>query len=302
MKAFFNSFKVTQFQGFTVHTLQSEGVALAVVPELGAKIISLKDLRTQREWLWHPRDNLELFINRPRDAFSDSPLVGMDECLPTILPCTWRGREIQDHGEVWNRSWEVDHDAWQMGVLKTTIKLKSLPLIFERKILLQGHEVRIDYKLSNLGSVEENFVWAIHPLLRLAAEDELELPHSTRKLLNGEAWVDDVTTAIPSSNCAKAFAHPVTEAWAALKNGTTGDRLEFVWDSRQNNSLGLWITRGGWHGYHHFAIEPTNADHDCLATAAGRKRCGKIPGNDSVNWQLLLRVGTSDQFQINGNT
>ena len=297
MKAFINSFKVTQFQGFAVHTLQSEGVSLAVVPELGAKIISLKDLRTQREWLWHPRDNLKLFNNRPHDAFSDSPLVGMDECLPTILPCTWQGREIPDHGEVWNRSWEVDQDAWQMGVLKTSIKLTSLPLIFERTIQLQGHEVRIDYKLSNLENTEENFVWAIHPLLRLTAEDELELPRSTRKLLNGEAWVDDIAAVIPSSNCAKAFAHPVKEAWAAIKNEATGDRLEFVWDSLQNNSLGLWLTRGGWHGYHHFAIEPTNADHDCLATAAGRKRCGKISGNGSVNWQLLLRVGIGGQFQ-----
>ena len=118
------SFTVTEFQGFTVYTLQSDKVALAVVPELGAKIISLKDLRTQREWLWHPDDNLELFINQPHDVFSDSPLVGMDECLPTILPCTWRGRKMPDHGEVWNRSWEVDYDAWQLGVLKTTIKLK----------------------------------------------------------------------------------------------------------------------------------------------------------------------------------
>jgi hypothetical protein len=297
MKTISNSSTVTQYQGFAVHTLQSDGVALAVVPELGAKIISLKDLRTQREWLWHPRDHLELFINRPRDAFSESPLVGMDECLPTILPCTWRGQEIPDHGEVWNRSWEVDHDAWRLGILKTAIQLKSLPLIFERSIVLQGNEVRIDYKLSNLEGAEEKFVWALHPLLRLVTEDELELPRSTRKLLNGETWVDAVDSAIPSSNCAKAFAHPVTEPWAAIKNEATGDRLEFVWDSLQNNSLGLWITRGGWHGYHHFAIEPTNADHDCLATAAGRERCGTIPGNSSVNWQLLLRVGTSELFQ-----
>jgi hypothetical protein len=286
------SFTVTEFQGFTVYTLQSDKVALAVVPELGAKIISLKDLRTQREWLWHPGDNLELFINRPGAAFSNSPLVGIDECLPTISTCTWQGREMPDHGEVWNCSWEVDHDAWQQGVLKTSVKLKSLPLIFERTIQLQGYEVRIDYKLSNVKGSKQKFLWAFHPLLRLVAGDELELPPSTRKLLNGETWVDAVTSVIPPGNCAKAFAHPVTEAWAAVKNETTGDRLEFVWDSQQNNSLGLWITRGGWHGHHHFAIEPTNADHDCLATAAGHKRCGRIPGHGSVNWQVLLRVGT----------
>ena len=293
MKVFREFFNYPAVPGFDVHTLRSEAVALSVVPELGAKIISLKDLRTQREWLWHPRDNLELFRNRPRDAFSDSPLVGMDECLPTILPCTWRGRELPDHGEVWNQAWEVDQDAWQLGVLKTVIKLKSSPFVFERAIALQERQIRIDYKLTNLENTEEDFVWAFHPLLRLMAEDKLELPGSTRKLLNGETWVDAVASAIPTSNCAKAFAHPVSEGWAAVINGVTGDRLEFVWDSFQNNSLGLWITRGGWHGYHHFAIEPTNADHDSLATASKRKRCGTVAGNGSVRWQLLLRVGSA---------
>jgi hypothetical protein len=290
-----NSLTIQQLQGFAVHTLRSEGVALSVVPELGAKIISLKDLRTQREWLWHPRDNLELFRNNPQDSFSDSPLVGMDECLPTILPCTWRGRELPDHGEAWNRAWEVDSNAWRLGVLKTKIKLKSSPFVFERAIILQGREILIDYKLSNLADSEEDFVWALHPLLRLVAEDKLKLPGSTRKLLNGENWVDAVASAIPDRNCAKTFAHPVSEGWAAVKNGVTGDCLEFVWNPFQNNSLGLWITRGGWHGYHHFAIEPTNADDDSLVTASKRKRCGTVPGNGSVVWQLLLRVGNTGQ-------
>lgn len=296
MKTCANSLIIQQFQGFAVHTLRSDAVALSVVPELGAKIISLKDLRTKREWLWHPRDDLELFRNKPRDAFSDSPLVGMDECLPTILPCTWRGRELPDHGEVWNHAWDVDEGAWQLGVLKTIIKLKSSPLVFERAIALQGCEIRIDYRLTNLEAAEEDFIWAFHPLLRLTAEDKLELPLSTRKLLNGETWVDAVASAIPASNCAKAFARPVSEGWAAIKNDVTRDRLEFIWDSFQNNSLGLWITRGGWHGYHHFAIEPTNANHDSLATASKGKCCGTVAGNGSVNWQLLLRVGSAGQL------
>jgi len=146
-----------------------------------------------------------------------------------------------------------------------------------------------------LGESEEDFVWALHPLLRLVAEDKLKLPGSTRKLLNGENWIDAVASAIPNRNCAKAFAHPVSEGWAAVKNGATGDCLEFVWNSFQNNSLGLWITRGGWHGHHHFAIEPTNSDDDSLVTASKRKRCGTVAGNGSVAWQLLIRVGNAGQ-------
>lgn len=31
--------------------------------------------------------------------------------------------------------------------------------------------------------------------------------------------------------------------------------------------LGIWITRGGWRGSHHFALEPTNASCDALSEA-----------------------------------
>ncbi|HXC35316.1 MAG TPA: hypothetical protein VNV43_05535 [Candidatus Acidoferrales bacterium] len=294
MNTIANTSAIRDFQGFAVHTLRNGRVALAVIPELGARFISLKDLQTQREWLWHPGENMDLFKNQPSDAFSDSPLAGMDECLPTILPCTWRGRKLPDHGEVWNRSWEVDTDAWQEGILKTSIRLKSAPFTFERILELEEGEIQLNYKLSNLGSTEEHFLWAVHPLLRLKAGDRLELPGSTRQLLNGADWVDDVFSAGAPQNCAKAFAHPVSEGWAAVNNDTTGDRLRFAWDPVQNSSLGLWITRGGWHGYHHFAIEPSNADHDCLATASARNRCGVVAANSSVTWQLTLRVGSEE--------
>ncbi len=291
MKALTNHSSTRQFQGFVVHVLNNDEVELIVVPELGAKIISLKNLRTRREWLWHPGDHLKLFRNQPGDDFSTSPMVGMDECLPTILPCSWRDRTLPDHGEVWNQSWQVDQDAWGNGVLTTSIQLKFSPFAFQRTIELHGNEVRFSYKLSNLIAVEEKFIWAIHPLLRLAAGDELDLPGSTRQLLNGETWVDAVALAVPDKNCAKVFASPVNEGWAAVKNERQGDRLEFAWDPEENDTLGLWLSRGGWHGHHHFAIEPTNASDDSLVVAAGRKHCGTIAGHSSATWQLSMRVG-----------
>jgi len=284
-------FAKRQFQGFVVYALGNGEVELVVVPELGAKIVSLKNLRTGREWLWYPKDNLKLFRNEPRDEFSASPLVGMDECLPTILPCSWRGRSLPDHGEAWSQSWQVDENAWQNGVLTTSIRLKTSPFLFQRTIELSGNAVQFNYKLSNLSSMEEHYVWAIHPLLRLIEGDELDLPESTRALLNDTAWIDAITLAIPKTNCAKVFASPVSEGWAAIKNEIMRDRLEFAWEPKENNALGLWLTRGGWHGHHHFAIEPTNASDDSLVNATARKQCGTVAGNSFVTWRLFLKVG-----------
>jgi hypothetical protein len=282
---------IGQVEGFAVYVLRTQALEVAVVPELGAKIISLKNLRTQREWVWHPKEKLELFKNSARDEFSASPLVGIDECLPTIMPCSWRGRQLPDHGEVWNAPWTVDAGAWHEGVLKTSLKLEHSPFEFERALQLRKDHLLFDYKLSNLAEVDEPFIWALHPLLRLKEGDELELPKSTRCLFNGEAWVDDVASAMPPRKCRKAFACPVREGWAAIKNNRHGDRLQFAWDATANNTLGLWLTRGGWHGHHHFAIEPTNADHDSLAVAARLQRCGVVPGRASTTWQLSARAG-----------
>jgi galactose mutarotase-like enzyme len=291
MKALTNQSRMRWVQGFAVHVLANEEVELAVVPELGAKIISLKDLRTGREWLWHPPDGARLFKNDLRDDFSASPLVGIDECFPTIEPCFWQGRELPDHGEIWSMPWQLDAEAWENGILKTRVRLRISPFEFERTIELRGNNVFIGYKLHNLSTSEESFLWAMHPLLRLEAGDQLELPASTRELLNGEAWVDAVTSAIPDQSCAKIFARPVNEGWAAIHNRDKGDRLAFVWDSAENNTLGLWLTRGGWHGHHHLAIEPTNANDDSLAVTAARKHCGTVAGKSSTGWQLCIRVG-----------
>ena len=292
MKALAHSCAMQLQQGFEVYVLNNEEIELAVVPELGAKIISLKNLRTGREWMWHPPGGPKLFANRPGDDFSRSPLVGADECLPTVAPCVWQGRDLPDHGEVWCESWEVDSAAWAGGQLKTSVRLKISPFEFERTVGLHEDEIHLGYRLNNLSAQGEAFLWAFHPLLSSQAGDQLELPASTRALLNGAGWVDAAPLTIPENNSAKVFAQPVTEGLAGIRNRLTGDRLEFVWNPMENDTLGLWLTRGGWHGHHHFAIEPANGDNDTLALAAGRNRCGIVPASDSVSWQIRLRVGS----------
>src|SRR5882672_5385838 len=102
--------EVRNEQGFSAHVLSSRKLRITVVPELGAKIISLKDLHTGREWMWHPRGGLKLFRNRPGDDFSQSPLVGVDEGLPTVPLFFGRARELPDQGELWCIPWGGDGD------------------------------------------------------------------------------------------------------------------------------------------------------------------------------------------------
>ena len=286
-----NSCAVRREQGFEVYTLSNQEVELAVVPELGARIISLKDLRTGREWLWHPAGGRKLFRNRAGDNFASSPLIGVDECLPTIAPCSWQERDLPDHGEVWAAAWTLDFEAWERGLLRTSVSLEISPFDFERTIELQENKVLLSYLLNNRAEEEEHYLWAMHPLVRLQIGDQLELPAATRVLLNGAPWLDALNPTTPKGDCEKIFAWPVSEGQAAISNPETGDRLEFEWDAEENNTLGLWLNRGGWHGHHHFALEPANGEPDVLTAAAQRKCCGMVAARSSVAWQVCIQVG-----------
>jgi galactose mutarotase-like enzyme len=291
MNAVGTNYSVRREQGFEVFILSNQEVELAVVPELGARIISLKDLRSGREWLWHPAGGRKLFRNRAGDNFESGPLVGLDECLPTIAPCSWQERHLPDHGEVWAAAWALDAEAWEGGLLRTSVSLKISPLDFERTIELQANEIRLSYQLKNRAAVPELYLWAMHPLLQLQSGDQLELPASTRALLNGASWLDALHSTRPKGDCEKIFACLVREGRAAISNPDTGDRLEFEWDAAQNNTLGLWLNRGGWHGHHHFALEPANGEPDILTAAAQHKHCGVIAAHGSVTWQVCIQVG-----------
>lgn len=278
-------------QGFQIYVLRNQDLEIAIVPELGAKIISLRNLRTNREWMWHPDGGRKLFRNWLGDDFSHSPLVGADECLPTVARCSLRGRPLPDHGEVWSVPWKVDDEAWEKAVLKTSVELPVSPFGFERTIEITGKQARLSYCLRNRSPVAERYLWALHPLLAVQPGDQLQMPATTRALLNGEPWIDAVDSYIPDGGCSKVFASPVVEGSVRIQNSRHGDELTLEWNPAENDTLGLWLTRGGWHGHHHLAVEPTNGANDALEVAATEKRCGTIPALGSRLWSVAVRLG-----------
>ena len=277
--------------GFDLFILRNSNVELAVVPALGARIISLKNLHTGRDWLWHPASGLKLFRNQPGDDFSLSTLVGWDECLPTIAPCTWKGRENPDHGEAWSLAWKLDADAWKRGMLRTSVRLPVSSFHFTRTLQLTGNRLIVEYVLENPAPVAQEFLWAAHPLLALHEGDRLDLTDETRFQLNGDSWLESLEFSAGSAGCAKLYAGPLRQGRAGVFNSRTGDRLTFEWDTAECDTLGLWLTRGGWHGHHHLALEPANGAPDSLAIAASHpNRCGLVPPQSKKTWRIQVRV------------
>jgi len=306
-------------QGYQVYALQGRTATLAMVPELGGRIISLRSLRTGREWCWHQDRSDWLWANDPGDPFGSSPQAGMDECVPSVAACRVKGRAIPDHGEVWYQAWSLDAKALAEDELRAELALTVSPFVFSRSIRVgpDGAFV-LDYALRNTGSEPEPFLWSSHPLLNLEAGDRLELPAEVAGLhlnggLNGDpaapirmgdvwAWPEPFPGvrldegAVPGmpGGCVKGFAGPLTTGYAAVGNERTGDRLTFTWDPAENPFLGLWLNRGHG-GFHHVALEPCNGAPDALAdalkeTLAGWRQHGTVPPRATVRWRLNLEI------------
>jgi galactose mutarotase-like enzyme len=280
-------------------------VELLVIPELGAAIVSLRSVRTGRQWMWQRPDAVGLFPNALGDPFEQSPLTGAVECLPTIAPCAVPGRMLPDHGEAWMSAWELDEAAFRCGAIQTSVRLPISQLEFSRSIQLDGPVARFAYRIVNPSPQPVSYLWAFHPLFAVGTGDRLELPASIQSVRaaasqgypclaeTGEwKWpepvpgfrLDAVGDGSRPDSFAKVFADysECREGYAALCRGD--ERLEFRFDPKEVSGLGLWFTDGGWQGFTHVAIEPTSHTSDSLLDAGGKLL---TPGSES-RWQFEI--------------
>lgn len=299
--------------GFEIFGLRNEFVEIKIVPELGGRILSLRDRRSGREWMDRPHGQA-LFRNDYGDDFASGTFAGADECIPTIAPVRWRGRDLPDHGEIWALGWSLDESLFREGMIKTSVDLPVSPFTFSRTITLCGERVLLDYEVTNRGEQEEFFLSAHHPLYALEPGDELHLPAEVQEVfVSGSAgkveclpetrwrWPEPKpgihlgNLDLGGEGYAKFFAGPLQQGEAALVNRRTGAGLEVSWDPLQNPWLGIWLTRGAYKGFHHLAIEPTNGcgdSLDALVPDSSESNHGRapapLPPGASRSWQIEI--------------
>ncbi len=185
-------------EGFHAVELDTGALGLTLIPELGGKISSLRDLRSGREWLWrHPR----MAYRRVPHGSSYVALAdtgGWDECFPSVSACIypappWQGAAIQDHGEIWSQPAEVDIKGnGATALLRTRTRGVALPYVFDRTLRLAAGlaRVRFDYAVANMSDDELDFIWSAHPLIAIEPGMQLRLPpaarfHATRFTADG---------------------------------------------------------------------------------------------------------------------
>ena len=303
--------------------LQNDTVRLVVEPLLGARVVSLVDRRTGREWLVQG----QLPGDAARDAwaaedavFGGAQAFGWDECLPTVAPCTDplypAAPRLRDHGDGWGRPVEVDADADRVATVWAS---RRWPYTFSRSLRLDGPFAVAEYRLEVFGDRPLPILWSMHALLALEPGSRLVVEpagmarvthHGGFRLppaAHAVAWPDgaplplDVVDSVEAGRAAKLYvdAPPVMRVAAT---GTDGAELRFEWDRAFAPALGIWLDYGGWpageEGRHQVALEPTTAPDDDLASAMAADRARVIKPGEPVSWTVALELvpgsGTAD--------
>lgn len=299
--------------------LDNGRLRVVVLPELGAKIASLRALPRGEELLQAP-----LLPYGPRDqamAFDAADASGFDECLPSVNACqlsTPAGpAQIPDHGDFWRIPFRVQRTGEKVRFEADGF---SLPLSFAKTLWLDGDRLRIEYSVRNTGSQSCEYLWASHPLFVVEAGDRVELPPSVQSVLvTGSArerlragksctWpktaledgrVADLSLAgSPQEEIGdKLFAEGLRDGWCALHRGRLNTTIRVEFNLEECPALGLWLCYGGWPleraaRQQCVALEPCTAPFDSLADASRQGKAQRLAAGEAAAWSISIFVGT----------
>jgi hypothetical protein len=297
-------------------TLTTEAVELEVVSEVGARVVSLRDRRRDREWLVQgekPRELEQMDWAEDGVVFAGRESFGWDECLPTTAPCPDPldpGVDLRDHGDQWGRGayMRLDHEH---GAVEHTWAVARWDYRLHRRLSFADEQtVLAEYLVESQAQVPLPFHWAQHPVIRAEPGSYIDLPEvnaATCSWRNGIELPEALSwpKATLGDGSEKDLACVRSgEGWAAVLYADAsegarvvapdGARLDFEWDHGFAPALRVWLSFGGWPAdgepSEQIALEPCTSMHDHLAGAMvdGVERI--LPPGGELRWWVRLRL------------
>lgn len=289
--------------GFKAITLTDHQYSITILPEKGGDIISLRDEKSDIEFLWASPQGLR--SDTPSRSFIDNYEGGWQECFPTGGPAiSYRGASIGQHGEVHALSWSVIDMSHSASEASVTLYVKTIktPFAIQKKITLRHHVgiIEIDEKITNESPESLPVLWGHHPALGGNFLDEYckvdapakrvssyVLPENSITgqfdqnisgewplLHNKKGDIVDVSDVPPPSaqTADMLFLSELTDGWVAVTNREKKVGLAFLFDPTIFTTVWFWQMYGGGVGYPWYsraytcALEPFTGIPDPHAT------------------------------------
>ncbi len=297
--------------------LSTDAAELEVVGEVGARVVSLRDKRRDREWLLQgsPPAELQQMAWAQEDVVFGGPeSFGWDECLPTTSVCadplTPDGRPLRDHGDQWGRGAYLTLDEVH-GAVEHTWSVPRWDYRMHRRLSFDDDQtVLAEYAIVSHANDPLPISWAQHGVLALEPGCRIDLPGVTHVVSSTTMGID-LPVELPWPRATTADGRELdlsrvsteegwaTVVYAAAAEGAAvvapdGARLGFEWDHQFAPVLRIWQAYGGWPlgeaPVEQVALEPCTSMHDHLAAAmADGKERALAPGAE-LRWWVRLRL------------
>jgi galactose mutarotase-like enzyme len=265
-------------EGWRSLVLEDETLQVTVLPDKGADVYSLVDLRTGVDVLFKAPWGLRPPGSPPLEGSGDDEFLwnyegGWQELLPSVNEaCTYRGRRIPFHGEVATLTWEHEVMDDADGIQLWT-RCRQTPFRLERTMRLRAGTLEVAGTVVNDSDVSAHFVWGHHvvvgpPFLgagcrieaaarTIVTAPELWEPETARiEPRQRAAWphapiraggtVD--LRAVPGPEAAShddLYLTDLTGGELSVTNPRLGLRFELEWDPAVFRYVVLWQPYGG---------------------------------------------------------
>jgi galactose mutarotase-like enzyme len=237
--------------GWRSVVLENGKLRVVVLPDKGAEIHQIVDLRTGTEILFEASWGLQQPGAVPlpgsgEDAFMWNYAGGWQELFPSVnAACTYRGRPIPFHGEVASLPWQ--HEVLEAGDDEVAVRFwtrcRVLPFLLERVLRLRAGDATLTVEGTVVNESPEvaHFVWGHHCVVGppfLEAGCRLEIPARTI-VTSPELWEADTARLEPARR----------EPWplAPLRGGGTVDLRDIPGpDTGSHDDLYVTELDAGW--------------------------------------------------------
>ena len=259
------------FKGEPALVLQNESLTAVILPEWGAKTVSLVHRPSGIETLWQ-NPSPTFARTGYGDSYGNGEFAGFDEMFPTISrgyyeSAPWAGTEVPDHGEVWSIPWEsaegFDHVTFSVNGVR-------FPYRLQKTVSLQEDRLVARYAAENLADHPLDFIWAAHPLFNAAQGMKFIVPRGMRRIINavpgpvlggyggkfdfpGKNRLDLVPPRNDTGYQKYWFEQKVSEGWCILHDPDRRLSIGMSFPPGQVPWLGMWLNEGGLAGQYNVA-------------------------------------------------
>ncbi|WDR05219.1 hypothetical protein PSQ90_13090 [Devosia rhodophyticola] len=268
--------------------LSSDALEVQVAPAFGARVVSLIDRRTGRNWL--TQGPLVGATDNEAD-FTGAPSRGWDECFPTVSRCTdptW-GRNLRDHGDLWAREWTHTSSANQISCTYIDPNYR-----FTRRLTVDGAKLVAAYELQSTSGTALPWLWSQHCLLA-CQPDETFAVEGILDICTDDGESADLSPirGIEDGLAQKSYGKIDGRARMGVQGPNGG--IHFSWAEQDVPFIGLWLSYGGWpkdNPTHQIAIEPTTAPVGQLDEAITQATHRILAPGGSCKWQIEISLST----------